>query len=43
MRYLFVDEIVSLTLDGTVRIEAARRVDRDDVFAGPPGPAGAGA
>ncbi len=40
MRYQFVDEIVSLTLDGAPRIEVAKRFDRDDdVFSGPQGPA----
>ena len=40
MRYQFVDEIVSLALDGIPRIEVARRFDReDDVFTGPQGPA----
>jgi hypothetical protein len=37
MRYQFVDEIVSLALDGIPRIEVARCFDRDDdVFSGPP-------
>jgi hypothetical protein len=36
MRYQFVDEIVSLTLDGAPRIEVAKRFDQaDDVFSGP--------
>ena len=40
MRYQFVDEIVSLALDGIPRIEVAKRFDRDDdVFSGPHGPA----
>ncbi len=40
MRYRFVDEIVSLALDGTPRIEVAKRFDPDDdVFGGPQGPA----
>ena len=39
MRYQFVDEIVSLALDGTPGIEVAKRFDRgDDVFGGPQGP-----
>jgi hypothetical protein len=39
MRYHFVDEIVSLTLDGVPRIEVAKRFDPgDDVFGGPLGP-----
>jgi 3-hydroxymyristoyl/3-hydroxydecanoyl-(acyl carrier protein) dehydratase len=39
MRYRFVDEIVSLTLDGAPRIEVAKRFDAaDDVFSGPLGP-----
>jgi hypothetical protein len=39
MRYRFVDEIVSLTLDGTPRIEVAKCFDPgDDVFSGPQGP-----
>ncbi len=39
MRYRFVDEIVSLALDGTPRIEVAKRFDPgDDVFGGPQGP-----
>src|SRR5262245_18614391 len=38
MRYQFVDEIVSLALDGAPRIEVAKRFDRDDdVFGGPQG------
>lgn len=38
MRYHFVDEIVSLTLDGVPRIEVAKRFDpADDVFRGPAG------
>jgi 3-hydroxymyristoyl/3-hydroxydecanoyl-(acyl carrier protein) dehydratase len=38
MRYRFVDEIVSLALDGIPRIEVAKRFDRDDdVFGGPQG------
>jgi hypothetical protein len=38
MRYRFVDEIVSLTLDGTPRIEVAKCFDpSDDVFSGPQG------
>jgi len=33
MRYHFIDEIVSLALDGTPRIEVAKRFDpADDVF-----------
>jgi 3-hydroxymyristoyl/3-hydroxydecanoyl-(acyl carrier protein) dehydratase len=40
MRYQFVDEIVSLALDGVPRIEVIKRFDRgDDVFSGPLGPA----
>ena len=40
MRYRFVDEIVSLALDGAPRIEVAKRFDPgDDVFGGPQGPA----
>jgi 3-hydroxymyristoyl/3-hydroxydecanoyl-(acyl carrier protein) dehydratase len=40
MRYQFVDEIVSLALDGPPRIEVAKRFDAaDDVFSGPLGPA----
>jgi len=40
MRYRFIDEIVSLALDGTPRIEVAKRFDPDeDVFGGPQGPA----
>src|SRR5256885_15618788 len=36
MRYQFVDEIVSLGLDGVPRIEVAKRfVAGDDVFSGP--------
>jgi len=36
MRYQFVDEIVSLALDGVPRIEVAKRfVAGDDVFSGP--------
>ncbi len=39
MRYHFVDEIVSLALDGAPRIEVAKRFDPgDDVFGGPQGP-----
>jgi hypothetical protein len=39
MRYRFVDEIVSLTLDAAPRIEVAKRFDSDDdVFSGPEGP-----
>jgi hypothetical protein len=39
MRYRFVDEIVSLVLDGTPRIEVAKRFEPDDdVFTGPQGP-----
>src|SRR5262249_60265397 len=39
MRYRFVDEIVSLALDGAPRIEVAKRFDpRDDVFGWPEGP-----
>jgi 3-hydroxymyristoyl/3-hydroxydecanoyl-(acyl carrier protein) dehydratase len=39
MRYRFVDEIVSLALDGAPRIEVAKRFDPDDdVFSGPQGP-----
>lgn len=39
MRYRFVDEIVSLALDGTPRIEVAKRFEPDDdVFTGPAGP-----
>jgi len=39
MRYRFVDEIVSLALDGAPRIEVAKRFDPgDDVFGGPQGP-----
>lgn len=39
MRYRFLDEIVSLTLDGTPRIEVAKRFDAgEDVFSGPQGP-----
>src|SRR3989442_7323461 len=39
MRYRFVDEIVSLTLDGAPRIEVAKRFDAgEDVFSGPEGP-----
>ena len=38
MRYRFVDEIVSLPLDGAPRIEVAKRFDPDDdVFRGPAG------
>ena len=38
MRYRFVDETVSLTLDGAPRIEVAKRFDPDDdVFHGPAG------
>jgi hypothetical protein len=38
MRYSFIDEIVSLALDGTPRIEVAKRFDpADDVFRGPQG------
>jgi 3-hydroxymyristoyl/3-hydroxydecanoyl-(acyl carrier protein) dehydratase len=38
MRYRFVDEIVSLTLDGDARIEVAKRFEAgDDVFSGPGG------
>jgi len=40
MRYRFVDEIVSLALDGVPRIEVAKRFHPDDdVFGGPLGPA----
>ena len=36
MRYRFVDEIVSLALDGTARIEVIKRFEPDDdVFSGP--------
>ena len=39
MRYRFLDEIVSLTLDGTPRIEVAKRFDAaEDFFSGPHGP-----
>ena len=39
MRYHFVDEIVSLALDGAPRIEVAKRFEPDDdVFGGPDGP-----
>ena len=39
MRYHFVDEIVSLTLDGVPRIEVTKRfAPGDDVFGGPEGP-----
>ena len=39
MRYRFVDEIVSLTLEGAPRIEVAKRFDAgEDVFSGPVGP-----
>ena len=39
MRYQFVDEIVTLVLDGVPRIEVAKCFDRDDdVFGGPQGP-----
>ena len=39
MRYRFLDEIVSLRLDGTPRIEVAKRFDAgEDVFSGPLGP-----
>jgi len=39
MRYRFVDEIVSLALDGAPRIEVAKRFDPgDDFFSGPQGP-----
>ena len=39
MRYRFVDEIVSLTLDGAPRIEVVKRFDAsDDIFSGPQGP-----
>ena len=39
MRYRFVDEIVSLALDGAPRIEVTKRFDPgDDVFSGPQGP-----
>ena len=39
MRYHFVDEIVSLALDGAPRIEVAKRfVAGDDVFSGPHDP-----
>jgi len=39
MRYRFVDEIVSLALDGAPRIEVAKRFDPgDDVFGWPEGP-----
>ena len=39
MRYRFIDEIVSLTLDDAPRIEVAKRFDPgDDVFSGPQGP-----
>jgi hypothetical protein len=39
MRYHFVDEIVSLTLDGAPRIEVAKRFEPGgDVFGGPEGP-----
>ncbi len=38
MRYHFVDEILSLTLDGAPRIEVSTRSDpHDDVFRGPAG------
>jgi hypothetical protein len=38
MRYRFIDEIVSLTLDGAPRIEVSKRFDPDDdVFRGPAG------
>jgi 3-hydroxymyristoyl/3-hydroxydecanoyl-(acyl carrier protein) dehydratase len=38
MRYRFVDEIVSLALGDSPRIEVAKRFDRDDdVFSGPRG------
>jgi hypothetical protein len=38
MRYRFIDEIVSLTLDDAPRIEVAKRFDPgDDVFNGPQG------
>lgn len=41
MAYRFVDEIVSLTLDGVPRIEVMKRFDAgDDVFSGPEGPDG---
>jgi hypothetical protein len=40
MRYRFVDETVSLALDGAPRIEVATRFDPDDdVFGGPEVPA----
>ena len=39
MRDQTVDKIVSLALDGTPRIEVAKRLERnDDVFGGPQGP-----
>jgi hypothetical protein len=39
MRYRFVDEIVSLALDGAPRIEVAKRFEPgNDVFGGPQGP-----
>jgi len=39
MRYRFVDEILSLALDGAPRIEVAKRFGPgDDVFSGPQGP-----
>src|SRR2546427_5166298 len=39
MRYRFVDEILSLALDGAPRIEVAKRFGADDdVFSGPQGP-----
>ncbi len=38
MRYRFIDEISSLTLDGAPRIEVAKTFDpRDDAFSGPAG------
>ena len=38
MRYRFVDETISLTLDGVPRIEVAKRFDPDDdAFRGPAG------
>jgi hypothetical protein len=40
MRYRFVNEIVSLALDGAPRIEVAKRFEPgNDVFGGPQGPA----
>ncbi len=39
MRYRFVDEILSLALDGIPRIEVAKSFGPgDDVFSGPQGP-----